>query len=572
MKPIKEKRILIIDEDLKSAGETCVFLTKAGYAARYVSDYAAVIASLQEWRPDILLLDVFTHAFNAMDFLKRLKENPYTADQKVLILSHPKHMDLVTGPAQKVVGCLIKPVDFESLGMLLRKFAGEASSAKRIPVLVADDDPEFSDLLKMFLETNYYRPIMVSNGDAALKAIQLERPAAVLLDMMMPGKNGFEVLDELDRDQSLPKIPIVALTAVHPNSFQDPGLLTGMPEIISKHVSKEFLLQAIDRIFSGEYAAAAGIEAKTVKPKILMADDKPELLSLMQEVLEDAGFEVYPAANGQEAVDLVRLKNPDIVILDYEMPVKTGLAAAEEIKADPLFAHLPIVMLTGIADKQTKIMGLNMGVDDYLIKPIDTDELLARIRMLLKRNKQVLDTNPLTKLPGNPSIQSRIETEIAKNKEFAVLYIDINQFKSYNDAYGFDAGDKIIKTTASLLVQTTRQGTTFSDFIGHIGGDDFIIITSVERSEGLCKKILGSFDSIAPSFYSEEDRSRGYMVSTDRMGNFTKFPFLSLSIGVVHNINRKLTSLGQISQIGAELKKHAKTFQKSYYVVDRRKF
>jgi diguanylate cyclase (GGDEF)-like protein len=292
----------------------------------------------------------------------------------------------------------------------------------------------------------------------------------------------------------------------------------------------------------------------------------------MKEMIEDAGFEVFTANDGVEAMTAVFECNPDIIVLDYNMPRKDGLAVAEDLKNNPLFAHIPIIIVTGAGDKKTKMKGLGMGIDDYLIKPVDTEELIARIRMILKRNKQVLDTNPLSKLPGNPSIQARVEREIQKNHEFAVLYLDLNNFKAYNDTYGFEAGDRILKATANLLVKLTIQNENSEDFIGHIGGDDFIVVTRYANSEELAKRIVSAFDEIAPSFYSKADRERGHIVSTDRQGNIKNFPFLSIAIGIVHNHTRPLASFAQVSNIGTELKKGAKrTDNKSNYIMDRRK-
>jgi len=263
--------------------------------------------------------------------------------------------------------------------------------------------------------------------------------------------------------------------------------------------------------------------------------------------------------------------HPDIIVLDYSMPRKDGLELAQELKNNPLFAHIPIIICTAYSEKQTKLKGLSMGIDDYLIKPVDTDELVARIRMILKRNKQVLDTNPLSKLPGNPSIQARVEREIAQGGKFAVLYLDLNNFKAYNDNYGFEAGDRVIKATANLLVKLTIQNENDKDFIGHIGGDDYIVVTAFDHCEELAKRIVTGFDEIAPSFYSKEDRERGSIVSTDRQGNIKKFPFLSISIGVVNNMTRPLVSFAQVSSIGTELKKAAKVAAKSNYIIDRRR-
>ncbi|MDO8803524.1 MAG: response regulator, partial [Elusimicrobiota bacterium] len=310
---------------------------------------------------------------------------------------------------------------------------------------------------------------------------------------------------------------------------------------------------------------------KTLRPRVLLAEDQTDLLLLMKEMVELAGFEVVTANDGVEAMTAVFETNPDIIVLDNNMPRRSGLEVAQGLKNNPVFAHIPIIIVTGAGEKSTKLKGLSMGIDDYLIKPVDTDELIARIRMILKRNKQVLDTNPLSKLPGNPSIQARVEREIQKGGKFAVLYLDLDNFKAYNDTYGFEAGDRVIKATASLLVKLTIQNENAKDFIGHIGGDDFIVVTSFEGSEELARRIVTAFDGISPSFYSKADRERGCIVSTDRQGNIKKFPLLSISIGIVHNNTRPIQSFAQVSNIGTELKKVAKAANKSHYTVDRRK-
>ena len=276
------------------------------------------------------------------------------------------------------------------------------------------------------------------------------------------------------------------------------------------------------------------------------------------------------ATDGVEAMKAVFETSPDIIVLDYNMPRKNGLDVAQDLKNNPLFAHIPIIIVTAYGEKHAKLKGLGMGIDDYPIKPVDADELVARIRMILKRNKQVLDTNPLSKLPGNPSIQARVEREIAKGGPFAVLYLDLNNFKAYNDNYGFEAGDRVLKATANLLVKLTIQNEDSKDFIGHIGGDDFIVVTEWSRAEELARRITHAFDEIAPSFYSKTDREAGHIVAADRQGNIKKFPFLAIAIGSVHHSPRPLTSFAQVSNIGTELKKGAKAAEKSHYIIDRR--
>ncbi|MFC1679327.1 response regulator [Elusimicrobiota bacterium] len=303
---------------------------------------------------------------------------------------------------------------------------------------------------------------------------------------------------------------------------------------------------------------------------LVVADDAPDLLSLMKDTLEHEGYHVSTASNGQEALDLVRASPPDIVVLDLWMPVKDGFAVCRELKEDPAFHHLPILLLSAAGTTGNKIQGLDLGADDFMTKPVDLAELLARIRMILRRTKQGLDANPLTHLPGNVSIQTRITAAIKAGRPLAVLYVDLNSFKAYNDAYGYDAGDHVLQATGQMLLDSAKSAGEDNYFIGHIGGDDFIVLTVPDKMESLCEDIISKFDALAPSFYKEEDRARGMIVSKDRKGEIVEFPFLSIAIGVCHNKSRPLTSYAQVSEIGAELKKVAKREPGSHHFIDRR--
>jgi diguanylate cyclase (GGDEF)-like protein len=303
------------------------------------------------------------------------------------------------------------------------------------------------------------------------------------------------------------------------------------------------------------------------KARILVADDEPDLLTIMKETLEREGFAVDTAEDGAEALAEIKKNPPDIAVLDLRMPQIDGFGVTRALREDPLYEHLPVIILTASGTRDTKIEGLNLGADDFITKPVDILELLARIRMILRRNRLGLDASPLTHLPGNVSIETRVEEALKDSKPLAVLYIDLNQFKAFNDAYGYDAGDHVLKATAQLLMKICRPR---GEFVGHIGGDDFIVLTAPDRMEPLAQEIGREFDKMAPGFYNDEDRKRGKIMSKDRQGKEREFPFLSVAIGICHNKTRALKSYAQISQLGAELKKHAKQKAGSAYVVDRR--
>lgn len=303
--------------------------------------------------------------------------------------------------------------------------------------------------------------------------------------------------------------------------------------------------------------------------KILLADDSHAIRFLVSEILTNAGFTVVQAENGQEAIEKTYKENPDLLILDYEMPQKTGFEVVKEVRSRTGYLHTPIIIFTAVTDKSTKLEGLGLDIDDYLTKPADEDEIVARVKLLLKRNKQKMDCNPLTRLPGNPSIQARVEAEIAAGHPFAVLYCDLNNFKSFNDHYGFEAGDRVLKTEADIITRAAAKAP--NSFVGHIGGDDFIVVSPFEYAESVAGEIAAETDKVAPSFYNETDRAQGFMTSTNRKGEVENFKFLSIGIGIVHNTKRPLTSFAMVSNIGSELKCLAKQHENgSYYVLDRR--
>jgi len=218
-----------------------------------------------------------------------------------------------------------------------------------------------------------------------------------------------------------------------------------------------------------------------------------------------------------------------------------------------------------------RIDGIEAGVDDYMVKPFSPDELLARIKMILRRTVRSLDASPLTHLPGNTSIMEEIQLSIDSGKTFAVGYADLDKFKVYNDVYGFEKGDEVIKEIARILIKVVREKAGSEAFVGHIGGDDFVYITDDAVTEEISNKIIDEFDNKVPSFYNDTDSKAGYILGKDRQGKEQKFGLLSVSIGIVSNVTQKITHVAQIGEIGAELKTFAKSFDESKWVRDKRK-
>jgi diguanylate cyclase (GGDEF)-like protein len=306
------------------------------------------------------------------------------------------------------------------------------------------------------------------------------------------------------------------------------------------------------------------------KERILIIDDDPDILDVLELTLSDR-FDVIKANDGGEGLLQAQTKNPDIIITDYMMPVMTGPEFCKELRKDVLLAHIPIIMLTGKGETKDMVKGINAGADDYLIKPFEPESLLARISMIVARTIRNLDANPLTHLPGNSSIMDELQARIQGGTFFAVGYCDLDKFKLYNDKYGFEKGDEIIKATARIIIQSAKQVGGSNIFVGHIGGDDFVFVSDDSLADEISQKIIDLFDATAPSFYTEEDRQAGYIIGKDRQGNEMKAGMMSISIGIVSNAFTKISHVAQVGEIGADLKKFAKAMDKSNFIRDKRK-
>jgi len=307
-----------------------------------------------------------------------------------------------------------------------------------------------------------------------------------------------------------------------------------------------------------------------LKHKILTVDDDPDILDVLSLTLSEL-YEVIQAENGQAGLQMAQTSSPSLIITDYAMPIMDGRQFCQALKKDILLRHIPVIMLTGKGEVQDKVGGIDAGADDYIVKPFEPNELLARIKMILRRTERSLDANPLTYLPGNVSIMDELQIRVSSKKPFAVGYVDLDKFKAYNDKYGFERGDEVIRETAKSIIKAVNAMGDKNTFIGHIGGDDFVFVSEDNQADGICQKIIEEFDKTAPSFYSDEDREAGFILTKDRQGNEIKAGFLSISIGIVSSATQQINHIAQVGEIGAELKKYAKGIEGSVYVRDKRK-
>ncbi len=303
---------------------------------------------------------------------------------------------------------------------------------------------------------------------------------------------------------------------------------------------------------------------------VLVVDDDPFIARLLEIELKAAGYEVRVANDGRQALDLARERCPELVLADVMMPNMDGFELTRQLRQDSRTATVSVIMLTARGLSADKLEGFSVGADDYIVKPFDTPELLARIRGVLRRAKEMRQQSPLTGLPGNVRIEEEIESRVRSGASFAVLYLDLDHFKAFNDHYGFMRGDEVIQFTAGLIQEVAREAAGPGAFVGHVGGDDFVVVCDAEDAETLAELIVRRFDSAVPAQYDPEDRRRGDIVLVSRRGEEQRFPFLSVSIGIASTAKRAFRHYAEAVAIATEMKAFTKSTIGSSWAVDRR--
>jgi diguanylate cyclase (GGDEF)-like protein len=307
-----------------------------------------------------------------------------------------------------------------------------------------------------------------------------------------------------------------------------------------------------------------------VADAILVVDDDPDIARFVEVNLRSAGYDVTVATDGEEALRRAHEIHPDLVLLDVMMPRIDGFEVAQRLRRDPRSANTSIIMLTAKALSSDKVLGLTAGADDYIIKPFDPIELLARVKGVLRRKKEMLNLSPLTGLPGNIRIQDEIRRMVDDGRPFAMVYSDLDHFKSYNDHYGFVRGDRLIQATARLVQEAVTTLAGAEGFVGHVGGDDFVAVVPPAVAEDVSRAICERFDREIETFYDRDDLERGYVEVKDRRRNLRRFPLVSVSIGVATTDIRRFSPPGEVVDVANEMKQFAKQRDGSSYAVDRR--
>ncbi|MEP7028249.1 MAG: response regulator [Candidatus Eisenbacteria bacterium] len=305
--------------------------------------------------------------------------------------------------------------------------------------------------------------------------------------------------------------------------------------------------------------------------RILVADDEPNLREALRFLFTRNHFEVLVAEDGQEALEIALREQPDVIVLDVMMPRMDGYEACRRLRAHYRTRHIPILIATAKGGDDDKLIGLEGGANDYVTKPWVNKELLQRVRNHLEWSRSQRAVNPLTGLPGNLSILAERQRRVDAGEAFAQIFLDLDNFKAFNDRYGFPIGDTAIRAVAEELVEVVESRGEEGDFVGHIGGDDFQILTDPARAEALAEAFKEAIDVRMPKLYEPEDREQGFVRVRNRRHEFEDFPLMSVTIAVALFDPASDGHLAQVDDVLRELKQYGKGLPGSVVVTERRR-
>jgi PleD family two-component response regulator len=305
------------------------------------------------------------------------------------------------------------------------------------------------------------------------------------------------------------------------------------------------------------------------KPTVLIVDDDPDTCALLKERLAEDGVVSEAVHDGVSAVQRAIALRPQLVVLDLALPELSGDQVFERLQADHRTRYTPVVFLTGSSRRDDKVRHLRAGADDYVTKPFDIEELAARVQTALRRSRTLGGLNPLSGLPGNTAIYEEMTSRLRAGCRFACLYLDIDNFKSFNDRYGFTRGDTLIAELAEAIFGAVAASGDDA-FLGHIGGDDFVILCAADEAEPLAEEIVARFGVRSRQLHDAGDIAAGGYEAPDRRGLRSRWPFASVSVGIALSDARAFSTAAALAQAAAEMKTVAKRQIERRVALDRR--
>jgi len=304
--------------------------------------------------------------------------------------------------------------------------------------------------------------------------------------------------------------------------------------------------------------------------KVLIVDSDVSILDELEQHLRTE-HDVHRATDGAQATDIALEVQPDLIISDVLLDGVDGFALCQSLHHNPRTSSAAIILTTSQPLASEKVRALNNGADDYLSKPFDWEVFDAHVQAVLRRATQMKDVSPLTKLPGRYRINTEIDRLVSSQGQYAVIECDVTNFKSYNDKYGFSRGDEVIKFLGSIVADVAHEYAGSPNVVGHLGGDDFVIISSPSAVQEICEHLIERFDRGISNFYDDGDVANGYIEVENRKKEVIQHPICTLAVGVVSTEFHDITSQWEASVTAAEMRVYAKKNQHSSYEIDRRR-
>jgi len=304
--------------------------------------------------------------------------------------------------------------------------------------------------------------------------------------------------------------------------------------------------------------------------EIYVVEDNEKLTSKLKKIFENEKEYVFTKVSSKNVADEIKTI-PDLIIIDEDNITTDIIEVCKNIRNNNENSITPIVVISSTIDKEHRLDILKCNVEYFIKSPMDDEYIYYTIRNIIRLMSSNRKVSPLTGLPGNVQIQVELRKRILKKEEFVVLYFDLDNFKEYNDTYGFLKGDEVIKFTAKTILKTMHNYKVEGTFVGHIGGDDFVGIIPNVDYEKLCQDIIAIFDTNIKEYFLQEDIERGYLEVENRKGVVEQFPITAISIGVVSVRPGEYDNPLEIGEVGAQVKHLAKTQIGSAYAINRRK-
>lgn len=304
------------------------------------------------------------------------------------------------------------------------------------------------------------------------------------------------------------------------------------------------------------------------KERLLIVEDEPQVQKLLQIFFTNAGYEVVRAFTGKAALEACAGRPPKLAILDINLPDMDGYDVCRALRENPRTRHIPIIFLTQRDERSAKIVGLELGADDYITKPFDMKELHLRVENALRRASRENLANPVTGLPGARLLEEEYYRRLRDRQGWTVLYTTINHFKKFNDYYGFVAADDLIEFLGIVFNSVVNEVGDREDFIGHLGTDNFVVITTPDKAKAICERAISRFEREVRLFYPFKDRQVGGM-DVDAVVQIRDAPLAYLSIGgVTVTRRRRISSIRDLNEALFNARAQAQALGKSGYVID----